>query len=152
MSSRWASLLGVALVWAVPAEAQRARELGIQVVGTASDPALFAGGIQGGWRPSRRLRLTAALAVGGADGELAWRGELLAHFLLTPRAARGLGVYGAGGIAAVTGPIEEGYLVLTLGVETRPAGRSGWFLEGGVGGGARLAAGYRRRWLGVAGG
>ena len=36
-------------------------------------------------------------------------------------------------------------VVLTLGLEARPAARDGWFVEAGVGGGARLAAGYRWR-------
>jgi hypothetical protein len=56
-------------------------------------------------------------------------------------------LYGAGGVAVVGGPVEQGYLVLTLGLEDRPAARAGWFVEAGVGGGARLAAGYRWRWL-----
>jgi hypothetical protein len=47
----------------------------------------------------------------------------------------------------VGGPVERGYLVLTLGLEASPGGRTGWFLEAGVGGGARIAAGWRRRWF-----
>lgn len=151
MSSRWASLVGAALLQAAPVEAQQARELAIHAVATASDPALVVGGLAAGFRPSRRVRLSAGVAVGTSDGNLAARGELLAHFLLSPRRPRGLGVYGAGGIAGVAGPVDEGYLVLTLGVESRPGGTSGWFLEGGVGGGARLAAGWRLRWWGRGG-
>ena len=148
MRSRWASaLLGWAAL-AAPASAQQARELGVQAVGTASDPALVAAGLYGAWRTSTRARVSAGLAAGVMDGDAAWRGELLVHFLLTPRARRGVGWYGAGGIAAVGGAVDEGYLVLTLGAETRPGSRSGWFLEAGVGGGARLAAGFRRRWFG----
>ena len=53
----------------------------------------------------------------------------------------------AGGVAAVGGPVDEGYLVLALGLEGRPGGPDGWFVEAGVGGGARLAAGWRwRQW------
>jgi hypothetical protein len=152
MSSRWASLLAAAALAAAPAEAQQVKELGVQVVGTASQPALVAGGFYAALRTSRRVRLSAGAALGAADGRSAWRGELLAHFLLTPGARRGVGAYGAGGIAAVGGPVDEGYLVLTLGVETRPGARSGWFLEAGVGGGARLALGIRRRWFATAGG
>ena len=54
-------------------------------------------------------------------------------------------MYLAGGIAGVGGPEDEGYLVLAIGIEHRPGARSGWFVEGGVGGGARVAAGYRWR-------
>lgn len=147
MRSRWASLLAAATVGATPAGAQQARELGLQVLGTASDPALVAAGIYGALRPTSRVRLSAAAAVGRAGGDPAWRGELLAHFLLAPRTRRGIGVYGAAGIAAVGGPVDEGYLVLALGAETRPGAGSGWFLEAGVGGGARLALGFRRRWF-----
>jgi len=147
MSSRWASLAVAAALAAAPAQAQLATELGVQAIGTASDPALGAGGVYAALRTSSRVRFSLGAAVGGSDGELAWRGELLAHFLLTPRARRGVGAYGAGGIAGVAGPVDEGYLVLTLGVEARPGAGSGWFLEAGVGGGARLALGFRRRWF-----
>ncbi len=40
---------------------------------------------------------------------------------------------------------DQGYIVLTLGVESRPGSGGGWFVEGGVGGGVRLAGGYRWR-------
>ncbi len=148
MKSRWASVLLAATVIPAPLQAQRGTELGIQAVGTASDPALAAAGAYAATRTSSRLRLSAAAMIGGSGGETAWRGELLAHFLLAPGARRGLGAYGAGGVAVVGGPEEEGYLVLTLGVETRPGASAGWFLEAGVGGGARVALGFRRRWMG----
>ncbi|MBA3893587.1 MAG: hypothetical protein H0X69_07810, partial [Gemmatimonadales bacterium] len=60
---------------------------------------------------------------------------------------QGPGVYVAGGVGAVGGPADRGYLVLALGIENRPGGPSGWFAEAGVGGGARLAGGYRWRWF-----
>ena len=144
MRTRWANLALAALA-AAPAAAQT-RELGLQAVATASDPAMAGGGVYAAWRPSRRARISAGAFVGGAGGALAWRGELLAHFLLTPMARRGVGFYGAGGVAGVAGPAEEGYLVLALGMETRPGAPSGWFAEAGVGGGARVALGFRRRW------
>lgn len=150
MPSRWARLLVLGSLAAGPAEAQQARELGPQAIGTASDPAFASAGLYAGVRTSRRVRLSAGAAIGGADGRAAWRGELLAHFLLAPGARRGVGGYAAGGVAVVGGPVDEGYLVLTLGLETSPGGRAGWFVEGGVGGGARLAVGWRRRWFGRA--
>ena len=152
MRSRWARLLALGIVAASPAEAQRATELGLQAIGTASDPGLVVAGAYAGWRASRRVRVSAAAAAGASDGRAAWRGELLAHFLLAPGAKRGLAGYGAGGVAVVGGAVDEGFLVLTLGVESRPGARSGWFLEAGVGGGARLALGFRRRWFGRFGG
>jgi len=142
----------VALLLALPAvarpvSAQRMFELGVQGIATAADPAVGAAGLYGAIRTSLRTRVSAALAAGVSDGDAAWRGELLAHFLLNPTKRQGAGVYGAGGVAVAGGPVKQGYVVLTLGIEGRPGGRSGWFAEAGVGGGARLAMGYRWRRL-----
>jgi hypothetical protein len=138
----WAAAL---LLVAPPLAAQQVREIGLQTTATASDPALVIGGVYAALRTSLRTRVSAAAGAGAGGGDAAWRGELLAHFLLNPDRQRGTGVYGAGGLAVVGGPVNQGYLVLTLGLEARPGGRSGWFVEGGVGGGVRLAAGYRWR-------
>jgi hypothetical protein len=147
MALRWLSAAAALAAAAPPARAQQVRELGIQAIGTLSDPALAVGGAYAAWRPARRARISAALGVGGSGGEAAWRGELLGHFLLAPTRREGSGVYLAGGVAAVGGRVDQGYLVLALGVESRPGGPSGWFAEAGVGGGARLSAGYRWRWF-----
>jgi hypothetical protein len=141
MVSRWARLALAALAAAGPATAQQVKELGVQVTATWSDPALVVAGVSGAIRISERSRVSAAV------GDGAWRGELLGHFLLAPRRRSGLGPYAAGGLSVVGGPVERGYVVLTLGIESRPGSRSGWFLELGVGGGARIAAGWRRRWF-----
>ncbi|HSB55661.1 MAG TPA: hypothetical protein VLD58_14975, partial [Gemmatimonadales bacterium] len=77
---------------------------------------------------------------------LAGRGELLAQFLLSPGRTRGAGLYGLGGVAGQAGRRDRGFLVLGLGLEGAPGGASGWFAEAGVGGGARVAAGWRWRW------
>jgi hypothetical protein len=146
VDSRWASgWVAAQLLVASPSAAQQVREIGLQATVTASDPALLIGGVYAALRTSLRTRLSVMAGAGASGGEGAWRAELLAHFLLNPDRQRGAGVYGAGGLAVVGGPVDEGYLVLTLGVEACPGGRSGWFVEGGVGGGARLAAGYRWR-------
>ena len=155
MGSRWASpawtplaaALVATLVAGRPAAAQQVRELGVMGIATASDPALVVGGVYGALRTSLRTRVSAAAGIGASDGRAAWRGELLAHFLLSPTRRDGAGFYGAGGVAIVGGPVKQGYLVLALGLEARPGARSGWFVEAGVGGGARLAAGYRWRRL-----
>jgi hypothetical protein len=162
MGSRWASgwvaarALGALLAAAAagsPAAAQQVMEFGVTGIVTGSDPALVVAGGYGGLRTSRRTRLAASLGAGVSDGRGAWRGELVAHFLLNPIRRSGAGVYGAGGVAVVGGPVEQGYLVLGLGLEARPGARSGWFVEAGVGGGARLAVGFRwRRWPPVAAG
>jgi hypothetical protein len=146
MGWRWARALAVAApVAAAQLPAQQVPEIGVQLIGTGSDPALLVGGGYAALRVARRLRFSAVAGVGGSGGETAWRGELLAHFLLAPGRRDGVSGYAATGIAAVGGVEDQGYMVLTLGLESRPGSRSGWFLEGGVGGGARLAAGYRWR-------
>jgi hypothetical protein len=146
MGLRWVSV-AAALAAATPAGTQQVKELGIQVTGTLSDPALGVGGLYGAWRPSSRARISANLGVGGSDGRTAWRGELLGHFLLAPARKRGLGFYLAAGLAVAGGPADRGYIVVAAGVEDRPGAASGWFAEVGVGGGARLSAGYRWRWF-----
>lgn len=136
-----------ALTWIAPAAAQQGREGGIQATVTASDPALAVAALYGALRTTARTRLSAALGAGVSDGDLAARGELLGHFLLSPSQTRGAGFYFAGGLAAVAGPDAGAYLVLAVGLEDRPAARSGWTAEVGVGGGARVAVGYRWRWF-----
>jgi hypothetical protein len=153
MAFRWArwpaaraALLAAALgSGGAPVAAQQVTEFGVMGIATASDPALVVAGGYAAIRTSGRTRISAGLGAGVGDGRAAWRGELLAHFLLNPTRQWGVGVYGAGGLAAVGGPVEQGFLVLTLGLEARPGARSGWFVEAGVGGGARLAAGLRWR-------
>jgi hypothetical protein len=150
MGSRWARLARLAAsVMLVGSPnglaAQQAKELGVGMIATASDPALGVGAVYGAIRTSRRMRVSLAAGAGVSDERAAWRGELLAHFLLSPTRREGAGWYGAGGVAVVGGAVDQGYLVLTLGLEARPAARNGWFVETGVGGGVRLAAGYRWR-------
>jgi hypothetical protein len=141
-----AALLVAALgLGGAPVAAQQVTELGVMGIATASDPTLLVAGGYAAIHTSGRTRISAGLGAGASDGRAAWRGELLAHFLLNPTRQWGVGVYGAGGLAAVGGPVDQGYLVLTLGLEARPGARSGWFVEAGVGGGARLAAGVRWR-------
>lgn len=137
--------LAAALVRAMPASAQQIREIGLEAVATASDPALVVAGPYGGLRISDRTRLSVAVGAGLSDGDFAWRAEALGHFLLTPEERLGWGTYFAGGVAAVGGPVSRGYLVLTLGIEQRPGAGAGWVIEAGIGGGFRAALGYRWR-------
>jgi hypothetical protein len=147
MRCRWRELLSciATLLTAEPAAAQQTREIGVQSIAAFADPAAVVAGGYGAWRTSGRTRLSASLGLGTADGDLAWRAEALGHFLLSPDERRRPGFYVAGGIAGAGGPVSRGYLVLTLGLEQRPQARSGWALEAGIGGGFRIAAGYRWR-------
>jgi hypothetical protein len=153
MLSRWRELvlIGTALTLPQAARAQQVREIGFQAIGTFSDPALGVLAGYGALRTLGRTRLSISLGAGSSDGQLAGRGELLGHFLLSPEAPRKPGFYLAGGIAGVAGTVDRGYLVLTAGIEQSPGGSSGWSAEAGVGGGIRVGFGYRwRRFPGLA--
>ena len=149
MTSGWASLL-VTVLAAAPLAAQdgTVRELGLEAVATAAEPAVYTAGVTASVRPSLRTRI--GLYAGGGvtgDGDAVGRAELVAHFLLNPRSTRAA-LYGGGGVAGVFARgADNGFLVLLLGIEGNPGGRGGWFVEAGIGGGARLAAGYRWRKL-----
>ena len=132
-----------------PGAAQQAKELGIQAMATLSDPAVAVAGIYGALRTSGRTRISAAVGAGISDVELVGRGELLGHFLLSPEDRQKPGFYFAGGLAGVTGAVDRGYLVLTVGLEEGPRTPGGGFLEAGIGGGVRIAMGYRWRWFPV---
>jgi hypothetical protein len=130
-----------------PCRAQDAtiREFGVAAVGTTASPGLGILGITASLRPGSRTRI-GALAGGGFRGDAAAaRVELAGHFLLSPRSS-GTGLYAGGGIAGVFSEDENlGYLILLIGIEARPGSGDGWFVEGGVGGGARVALGWRWR-------
>ena len=146
MTLRWASVLAV-LMAGLPAAVraqQSMAEAGIEVIATAADPGFAGAGLYAALRPAGRLRFSAVLADGIRGEERAGRGELVAHFLLSPWSRRG-GWYGGGGVAAVAARQTRGYALLVVGYETSPAGRTGWAFELGLGGGLRLGAGYRWR-------
>jgi len=125
--------------------AQTAREIGVHATVLTTDPTVWLGGLSGAVRPSSRVRAVALIGAGVQGDAVAWRGELLWQFLLTPRARQGVGVYGGGGVGVSGGPDTEGVVVLTVGLEARPGSRTGWAFEVGVGGGVRLSASYRWR-------
>lgn len=136
----------VVLLAAVPAAAQSPRGFEVGVAGALllAEPEFAGGGALLALRPGGRLRLQLAALVGNAGG-VAGRGELAVHYLVTPGAPRGAGAYGFAGAALCAGPREAGYVLLGLGIEAAPGGPGGWWLEAGVGGGARLALGWRWR-------
>jgi hypothetical protein len=129
-----------------PARAQAPVELRLVALGTATATRYAGGGVGASVGLGGRLRFEALTTLGDADGRLGTRNEAAVTFHLTPYRARGVAVYGGGGAALLTtGAGTSEYMVLFLGLEARPARAVGWFVEGGVGGGVRLAAGYRIR-------
>ncbi|MEO8200397.1 MAG: hypothetical protein ABI679_07750 [Gemmatimonadota bacterium] len=128
------------------ASAQTGVELGFHALRTEAHADFLGAGAQLLFRPGGRARFVATMTPGALDGDFAMRGELLGQFLLNPR-SRKTGIYTGGGLAAVTASATEGYVVLMIGIESNPGGRSGWMLEAGIGGGVRVLAGYRWRKL-----
>jgi len=128
-------------------QARGVRELQVHAAGVASRP--FFGGAGGGvaFRDADRNRWLGAFAVGLLDdGGVGARGDFVYHFLLDPRKRQGSAVYGGGGLTAqVAGGRVTPYLLLVVGAENAPGGVGGSFVEVGVGGGVRVAVGYRWR-------
>jgi hypothetical protein len=140
-------LLLPALVAAVPSRAQSLREAQVWAVAVATRPAFYGAGFGLGWRDEQRDRIAPAIALGAfGDGRFGARADLSYQFLLDPGKRSGSAIYGGGGLTVA---MERGhvapYLLLVLGVENAPGGGGGSFLEVGVGGGVRLAVGYRWR-------
>ncbi len=142
-----AGLLLFAAVSRGAAQEPTGLEAGVVGIATLADRDFAGGGFSIGVRPGGGARVLLSLVAGAERRQFAARGELVGHLLLAPRRRDGLGVYGLAGVAGVVGANDAGVLVLGLGVEAAPAGRSGWYLEAGVGGGVRIAAGWRWRWL-----
>ena len=123
-------------------------ETQLWAAGVASKPAVAVGGLGFAWRDAGRTRLGFALGGGVAEGNrAAGRVEVAWHFLLDPAQKKKASVYGGGGLAlsVVEGDHVRPWIQLALGLESAPAGRAGWFIEAGFGGGARVATGIRWR-------
>jgi hypothetical protein len=140
-------LLVPALACAAPAAAQSVTEAQLWGTAVASKPAFYGAGIGLGWRDAERDRIAPAVAVGAfGDGGFGARADLSYQFLLDPVKQAGSAIYGGGGLTvAVRRGRVVPYALLVVGVETAPGGSGGSFLEIGVGGGVRVALGYRWR-------
>jgi len=141
-----AALLVLLLPSPIGAQTPRGLETGVAAMLLLAESRFGGGGALLALRPGGRLRLQLAALVGD-DGDLAGRGEFSVHYLVTPGAPRGVSLYGLTGVAGRAGRREAGYLLVGLGLESAPAGRHGWWVEAGVGGGARVALGWRWRSL-----
>ncbi len=100
-------------------------------------------------RPSGDSRIALALAGGTAQGRAAARAQLTLQLLVNSSARSGAGIYGGVGAAVLArrGSAGQGYLAILLGLEGAPGRRQSWFVEAGLAGGARAAAGWRLRWF-----
>ena len=97
-------------------------------------------------RPAGRTRLGFTASLGVLEGNASFRTEALVSYSLSSPQRRGLTPYVGGGVAlSFTKSLSRQYLVVLVGVDWNSGTRVGWFLEGGVGGGLRFAAGARFR-------
>jgi len=145
--SRAAVLALLAAAAPVASRAQGVRELQVQLLGVASRPLFGGAGAAIAWRDEARTRWQAAVTVGALDGRgQAARADVAYHFLLDPGKRRGSAVYGGAGLSvlAARGRVTP-YALVVLGAENAPGGSGGSFVEIGVGGGVRVAVGYRWR-------
>jgi hypothetical protein len=136
----------------VPLSAQRLTvfEAGAGAAATLARHTMAGAELGAGYRPAGQTRVALAVAGGIDDGRAAVRAQFTAQFLVTPAARRGAGLYGGLGVAVTgrRGSPGGGYLALLLGLEAAPGRRAaGWYAELGLGGGARIAAGWRARWF-----
>lgn len=149
MSCGWprasALLLGLASMPA--ALAAQDREAGASAFVTTARATTAGLLLQLGLRPRGSApRIVVALGGGFTEDEAVGRAELVAHLVLPHRPGAAVAFHLGGGLAGVTGPEEAGWLVALAGMETNPGGAGGLALEAGIGGGARVSAGWRRRW------
>lgn len=126
------------------AQAPQRVALKLQALGVFAAEPFVAGGLALAWRTTPRFTVEVGAAAGAQAQGLMGRGEALVAFHLDPFRTRGVSPYAGGGVAAdVRAGATAEYLVVLLGVESRPGRRRGWFAELGLGGGLRVALGAR---------
>ena len=142
-------LFAFALVVApISLEAQRATEWQLHAMANVGGDTFLGGGIGFALRTNGRMRVGVTASAGDLEGAAAIRPELLGSFHLNPFKRQGVSPYASAGVAAVfSDEYSRWYIVALVGIESRPGTAFGWFVEAGLGGGARLAAGvqYRKR-------
>jgi hypothetical protein len=127
-----------------PASAQTMPvSLGGSALGVASDPVFVGLGTVLRASVDRQVRMRVGAWAGRRGRATAGRAEAVMELVLDPGTA-GWSPFAGGGFAvAVDRRDAEAYLVVSVGLEQRPAGRSGWWFETGLGAGVRVGLGYR---------
>lgn len=147
MRSALASL-GLALIArAAPGQGVPVTELDVGPVATWARRDFYGFSVGVSRRPSGQGRAALSVAGGALGEDAAVRIELTGQFLVVPDARSGISPYAGLGIAYMGARHYRGtgVLVALLGIEAPEGRRSGWFAELGLGGGARVRAGYRWR-------
>lgn len=133
-----------------PAQRLTATELGVGAAAVAARRTFVGGELGLGLRPGGQSRVALAVAAGSEAERAALRAHVMLQFLVTPAARRGVGPYAGLGAAlsARRGSPSQGFVALLVGIEAAPGRRTGWrnwYVECGLGGGVRAAAGWRLR-------
>lgn len=145
------NLLSLVSVLAMQSQQLTATELSLGGVASLARRTFIGAELGIARRPSAESRIALALAGGTAppgDRAVA-RAQVTIQLLVNSAARSGVGIYAGVGTAflARRGSPGQGYLAVLLGVEGAPGRRQSWFVEGGLGGGARAAGGWRVRWF-----
>ena len=98
-------------------------------------------------RPSTESRIALAVAGGAAAGRAAARAQVTLQLLVNPSVRSGVGLYAGLGAAFIARreSAGQGFLAVLLGLEAAPGRRQSWYVELGLAGGVRAAAGWRVR-------
>lgn len=135
---------------ASPTAAQRrltAIEVGVGGLAALADADFVGAALGAAYRPGGQLRVAALAAPGSLDQRAAVRLEATAQFMVTPTGRSGSSLYAGVGVAwqGARGASGAAYFSALVGLEGAPGRRLGWYMESGLGGGIRLAAGVRWR-------
>lgn len=128
-----------------PLLAQRGHDLQAHALALVGGETFVGGGGGAGVRLGLGTRLAGLVTGGRAESGLAaLRVEALGTYHLRPPGRPRATLYGGAGLGLLaTGNGTQGHVVVVVGLEAAPRSRGGWFIEAGVGGGARLSLGYR---------
>lgn len=143
------SLLFLASVLALQSQQLTATELSLGASAAMARRTFTGAELGVSHRPSGDSRIALALAGGTIAARPATRTQLTLQLLVNPAARSGTALYaGVGGaFTARRGSPGQGFLAVLLGIESAPGRREGWYVELGLAGGVRAAAGWRKRWF-----
>ena len=134
-----------------PLTAQGTFEMQAQGVATVTAREFVGGGLGLAYRTGGRTRVGVLMSLGGSQGsdggwDFAGRGEALVSYHINPYRRSGFTPYAGGGVSITLNEEDNTqYLLLVLGVESNPGGRTGFFADVGIAGGLRLSAGFQVR-------
>ncbi|HWC75182.1 MAG TPA: hypothetical protein VG454_14700 [Gemmatimonadales bacterium] len=143
------SLLFLLPVVALQSQQLTATELSLGATASLARETFVGGEVGLARRTSNETRIALAVAGGTAAASAAGRAQLTFQAVVNPAARTGMGLYAGLGAAfsGREGSRGQGFVAVLLGLEGAPGRRRNWYAELGLGGGVRLAAGWRMRWF-----